>query len=388
MQWAINNSVETHSISYHITLNEERVNSKVRIMKATFVGLDLGSFQTSAVSSNGQRYSIPSAVAWPSDVFWDDVADGICQFGDHLNEANPELDVVCPLQKATFKFLDPAETGFNLDRADQAQHSLKLLARHAVLEVSPMSSQPMYGIVGCPARASDANRRKLLNCLQDFFTGLMVVPEAVLVAFALDRTQDSLVIDIGAGSTDISPIVNGELQTQDSITLPMGGDWIEDALAHEIALQHKGLPVPRNTLREIKEVFGTLFNDQTPATVTVLDDDAQHDLNVRSALASACRILGPSISNAVHEVLSCFDAQTAERLIQNTILTGATVGLEGVTELVSQSLSSFGAANVTSVDDTQFVCAVGACRMAESLQQQDWLKLSQLNTREEMLRAA
>jgi actin-like ATPase involved in cell morphogenesis len=356
--------------------------------QTTFIGLDLGSFQTSAIASNGQRYLLPSAVAWPNDVFWDDVAAGICQFGDHLTETNPELDVIYPMQKGAFKFLDATETGLDKDRAAQARHSLRMLARHAVCEVAPMSSLPVYGVIGCPVRASDANRRLLLECVHDLFSGLMIVADPILIAFATARTKDALVIDIGAGTTDISPIVDGKLITTECISLPMGGDWIEDVLEQEILTNHKGLPVPRNTLREIKEVFGTLFSELSPATVTVVDDDQQFDLNVRAELTTACRILGPSISNAIRETLSAFDSETAERLVANTVLSGGTSQLEGVDELINQPLSEFGTANVSVVDDKTQVCAQGACLMASAISEQRWAQLAQLNAPQELLRAA
>jgi actin-like ATPase involved in cell morphogenesis len=372
------------------------------VMKqATYIGLDLGSFQTTAIASDGQRYSIPSAVAWPSDVFWDDVADGICQFGEHLRDSNAELDIVYPMHKSAFRFLDSSDTGLNQDEAAQARHSLRVLARHAVSEVSPMSSLPVYGVIGCPVRASDTNRQMLLDCVKDMFTGLMIVPDPLLVAFAANLTKDALVIDIGAGTTDISPIVDGELKKQDCITLPMGGDWIEDALAQEIAAKHNSLPVPQNTLREIKEVFGSLYDDGSPATVTVLDDfsDSTHDdstdadntthtdVNVREALSNACRILGPSISNALHEVLSAFDAKTVERLIANTILTGGTTKLEGVSELVHQTLCDFGTPHFAKFNDAQ-IFANGACQIAEATSLKNWVQLSELNAPKELLRAA
>ena len=357
------------------------------MLQPTFVGLDLGSFRTTAVASDGQHVSIPSAVAWPSDVFWDDVADGICQFGEHLAESQPELDIVYPMQKAAFKFLDATDAGLTPDQTAQARYSLKLLARHAVREVSPMSSLPLFGVVGCPARASDANRLLLLELIQDLFTGVMIVPDPILVAFATGRTNDALVIDIGAGKTDISPIIDGELRTHDCITLPMGGDWIEEVLLHEIEAAHPGLPLPRNTLREIKELFGTLLESSSPATVSVIEDQ-QTELDVRDAITTACGILGPSISNALHEVLAAFDTKTARRLIANTILIGGTSRLDGVSECVTHALSEFGAARVQRIDEAAQLCAIGACRIAEATTAQNWSRLAELNVAQEILRAA
>lgn len=358
------------------------------MLQPTFVGLDLGSYRTSAVASDGQHVSIPSAVAWPSDVFWDDVADGICQFGEHLAESNPELDIVYPMQKAAFKFLDATDAGLNSDQEAQARYSLKLLARHAVREVSPMSSLPLFGVVGCPARASHANRLLLLELIQDLFTGAMIVPDSILVAFATGRTNEALVIDIGAGKTDISPIIDGELRTHDCITLPMGGDWIEDVLLHEIEAAHPGLPVPRNTLREIKELFGTLFESSSPATVSVIDEDQQTELDVRDAITTACGIVGPSISNALHEVLSAFDAKTARRLTANTILIGGTSRLDGVSDWVTHALSEFGTPRIQRIDEAAQLCAIGACRIAEATATQNWSRLAELNVAQEVLRAA
>ena len=80
------------------------------------VGLDLGSFKTSIVASNGQRAFVESVVGWPRDQIANrTLARKVRQktlgekvlFGKDVHADRMALNVVRPCENAMLKFQDP-----------------------------------------------------------------------------------------------------------------------------------------------------------------------------------------------------------------------------------------------------------------------------------------
>ena len=58
----------------------------------------------------------------------------------------------------------------------------------------------------------------------------MIVSEPFAVAYGLEALLHTLIIDIGAGTTDFC-VMNGRLPTEEEQrTLPQAGDWIDEQL--------------------------------------------------------------------------------------------------------------------------------------------------------------
>ena len=78
-----------------------------------------------------------------------------------------------------------------------------LLLKHLVDLAHPGRDQVLYGVVGVPSRASTQNKQALLEAARKVLDSVMIVSEPFSVAYGMERMSDILVIDIGAGTTDL-----------------------------------------------------------------------------------------------------------------------------------------------------------------------------------------
>ena len=69
--------------------------------------------------------------------------------------------------------------------------------------MNPGRDQLIYGVVGVPAQATGKNKTAIIEITKDIFDSVMIVSEPFTVAYGMERMSDILVIDIGAGTTDL-----------------------------------------------------------------------------------------------------------------------------------------------------------------------------------------
>jgi rod shape-determining protein MreB len=86
-------------------------------------------------------------------------------------------------------------------------------------------------VVGVPAEALRVNRQHLRQAMKGIADRLMIVSEPFAVAYGLEALLHTLIIDIGAGTTDFC-VMNGHYPTdEDQRTLELAGDAVDSRLA-------------------------------------------------------------------------------------------------------------------------------------------------------------
>src|SRR5258708_7464108 len=105
-----------------------------------YVGIDLGTSRTSVSASNGVRETVYSFVGYPKD---------------------------------------------------------------ALSIVKQRKDERIYGGIGPPARASIKNKEQTLEATRGILDAAMICSEPFAVAYGLELLEDTLVIDIGAGTVDL-----------------------------------------------------------------------------------------------------------------------------------------------------------------------------------------
>jgi rod shape-determining protein MreB len=188
----------------------------------------------------------------------------------------------------------------------------------------------------------------------------------------MNRLSDVLVVDVGAGTTDLCPVFGTFPADEDQVTLPVGGDWIDQDFHQRIADLCPDAQVSRNMAREIKEKFGFVHDVDERVTVTLPVAGKPKRFDLTEPLKAACRRIVPPIVAALRELVAGLDPEYRERLLRNVLLGGGGSQLKGLDLVLEEELQEFGPAKVKRAFDPVFAGAVGALKLAMGMPPDSW----------------
>jgi rod shape-determining protein MreB and related proteins len=353
----------------------------------TYIGMDLGTFKTSIASSTGCRDVVPSAVGWPRDHVARTMLGRDIVFGKDLTEHRLALHVVRPFEKGVLKYNGLKETGVRPEEVEKHKQAARLLVEHAVAQTRPPKGVPIYGVIGAPSRATIANKQVLLEAAHDAFDAVLIVPEPFTIAYGMNRLSDTLVVDIGAGTIDICPIYGTFPREDEQITVPLGGDFVDEHFFKRLRVLYPEAQVSMNMVREIKEKFGYVNDVHEKALVTLPVKGKPKQFDVTGALKEACLSIVTPIVQALRELIGRFDPEFQQRMLQNIILGGGGSQLRGLDRVIEEALQEYGGAKVRRVGDAVYAGAVGALKLAMGMPTDCWENLRDTSTTKELVAA-
>jgi rod shape-determining protein MreB len=339
------------------------------------IGMDLGTFKTSVASSAGVRDVIYSAVGRPKDHIARSLLGRDVVFGKDILEHRLALNIIRPFEKGVLKYNNPKEAGLPQEAVDNYHEAARLLVEHAVALTRPPKGVPVYGVIGAPSRASMNNKKVLLGAARTAFEAVMIVSEPFTIAYGMNRLSDTLVVDLGAGTIDICPIFGTFPAENDQVTIPFGGDVIDEQFYNRVRALYPKAQLSLNMAREIKEKYGFVHDVNEKALVMLPVDGKPRQFDVTVPLKEACQTIVPPILQGLRELIARLDPEFQQRMLNNIVLGGGGSQLKGLDRVIEESLKEYGGARVKKVGDAVYAGAVGALKLAMSLPQDCWNNL-------------
>jgi len=347
--------------------------SRIPSKNALLLGIDLGTSRSAIVSMNGPRKVIESYVGWPKDTISRKHLNADILFGKAALDNRLALDLYRPLEKGVIKGTNgeasPTEHSRNLEAAAE-------LVRYLVSLVDPGRDDILFGVVGVPAQASDKNKQGIIEATRGALDSVMIVSEPFAVAYGLERINDVLVLDIGAGTTDLCRMHGTVPSAEDQTSFEIAGDAIDQRLFDLITQRYPDAQLTVNMCKQFKEQYG-FVSDQTEKIEVSLPVDGKpimHDIT--ADLKEACSIIIAPILEGIHKLVASHNPEFQEVLRQNVILSGGGALLNGLNKQIENGLRELGGGRVTVADEPLFSGAHGALQLAVDMPNEFWHQLN------------
>ncbi len=334
------------------------------------VGIDLGTSRSAISASNGERFVVDSFVGWPVDMVAKKVLKRNVLIGHDAVANRTMLDLHRPLERGLLK--EGSEKDVEAVR-ELLRHLLGLVGVSTNGKIAPGS---VRAVVGVPAAALRTNKQYLRNTMKGIVDSLMIVSEPFAVAYGLDALLHTLIIDIGAGTSDFC-VMKGRYPTEeDQRTLTTAGDSID---AHLLKLMEERFPQANVTVfmvRDWKEKYSFVGEPKQRVTVSAPVKGVPTDLDVTNEIRASCEtLLAPTIETML-DLLSRVEPEFQERVRNNVILSGGGGLIRGLPQALEHALKQVGGGHVTYMEDPVFVGSDGGLALANDAPESDWEKLS------------
>ncbi len=317
-----------------------------------YVGIDLGTFQSTIASSAGAMHSIETVVGRPKDPVARNFLKRDVLFGaDALKNK-----LACNLYR-------PMAAGVTQD--DEANlAAAKAFVSHLIETVDPEEFDEVFGVICSPSHVSFTDKSNLVATLRGQVNAIMVVTEPFATAFAINEIGGSIVVDIGAGTTDIARIHGTFPTDDDQVTIQEAGDWLDIELQTLIAKKFTGAQITKDMVRKWKEESSYVGGDVRTVEVSLSVDGKSQNVDIGDLIQEACEMLIPKLGNAIKRIVAEADPEYQPVLRNNIILSGGGSLIEGLAERIAREIADIGDVNVWCVENPLEKVAEGALMLA------------------------
>ncbi|HZM01363.1 MAG TPA: MamK family actin-like protein [Planctomycetota bacterium] len=335
-----------------------------------YLGIDLGTSRTSVSASNGVRESLPSVVGYPRDVVSRKLLQKDVLFGEEALEKRLALNLFQPLSEGVIK--GSSDGGSTEDNLRAARDLISEIVRRA----RPRKDELVYAVIGAPAQASIRNKEAILKVARESVDSVMLCSEPFSVAYGLDWLEDVLVIDIGAGTTDLCRMHGTMPEDTDQITITAAGDAIDRELAKRMQRTCPRAQFTIQMVKAIKERHSSVFDTMEHVVVKLPVDGKPTAFDITDDMRAACRTIIAPIVEGLGRLIATFDPEFQDRLKQRVLLAGGGSQIRGLAlALEAEMESRLGGGRVLLIEEPVYGGANGALKIAHDMPADYWEKL-------------
>src|SRR5688500_3446 len=347
--------------------------------KTILVGFDLGTNKSCVLAGPAGGTDIVVSKVVPTVVGY--VKDGIV---DGIIAGNAKTifgeDAVRNMLHA--KLVAPVAEGIVRDQA-----AARDFMQHLRTIVDPSGSAEIRAVVGMPANAGTQARDDIRRCAYGVFDRILMIPEPFLAALGyrddsrvsqpnyLDPVVNSLFIDIGGGTSDLSLVQGYFPPSDDQISSPFAGDAIDELIHNELDPVYPNNGLSRHKVREIKEAHAYVGPSRKPMDVKVIMGGKAHTIELGDTIARACNTLIDRIYPALTTLIGRAPSDSVLTLLQNIIVTGGGSQIKSIDTVLQKRLADDGfeapKVKLAGQDYKRYV-AMGALKAARAARENQW----------------
>ena len=336
-----------------------------------YLGIDLGTSRTSVSASNGVRETVQSYVGYPKDVVSRKLLKKDVLFGDEALEKRLSLDFYRPLEHGVLK---SSEKGGAEDEGHV--RAARDLIGEIIRLAKPRKDELIYAVIGVPAQASINNKEAILDAARESVDSVMLCSEPFAVAYGLDMLDDVLVIDIGAGTTDLCRMHGTMPEDTDQITLTYAGDHVDSELRRRIEELYPEAQFSDQMVKQIKERHGSVAAAMETAMVDLPVRGKPTPFDLTEPIRNSCRTLVKPIVEGLGELVATFDPEFQQKLKDRVLLAGGGSQCKGLDTALEQEMHELlGGGKVMRIEEPMYGGSNGALKIAHDMPAEYWEKL-------------
>jgi rod shape-determining protein MreB len=329
-----------------------------------YLGIDLGTYETTIAASNGVIATAISAVGWPKDLISRNLLKKNILFGEEALKHKLALRFYRPLAEGVIK-----NTEEDLAAATE-------LIKYVLTLIRPEKFKKVYAVIGAPAQANLHNEQAIFDAAREVIDAVTIVSEPFAVAYGEANIYNTLVIDIGAGTTDLCRLRGTMPEEGDQITLLKAGDYIDAQLVDALEQRVKGVQVTKDMARRWKEAYSFVMLPPKPVVVEVTVEGKPLRVDISSCIQKSCEMIVDDLADAARKLISTFDPEFQPDLKQNIILAGGGSLIQNLDIYLTQKLNMLGKVNIKKVANPIEAGAKGALALAMDVTDDFWRGLS------------
>ena len=337
------------------------------------VGIDFGTSMSVIASDNGVRACVPSYVGFPKDMISRKMLGKEVLYGDDAIRHRLSCNVYRPLELGVLKHSDNSKD--NPSGYQQTIEVAKKLLEHLVDLATQGRPEDFIirAVIGAPALASESNKQALIDISDGVLDFVQIVSEPFSVAYGMNLLNNTLVIDIGAGTVDLCRMQGLFPTKEDQITTYKAGDYIDNVFFDLIEAKYPDANYTLNMLKQFKEEHAIISNNAEKLYLSLPIQGKPTALDVTDEIRQACRTIVPEITEGIKYLVSTYDPEFQSELKENIILAGGGSQVVGLSEeLEKYMLETLGYGSVKRITDPVYAGANGALMYCKDLPEEEW----------------
>jgi len=345
------------------TQAEPEKNEVAEDKSVLYLGIDLGTSETTIAASNGVVATVLSVMGRPKDFISQKLLKAEKLFGIDALRNKLAVTLYRPMEKGVIK-----DTEADLEAARE-------LVKYVISLASPEKYEKVYAVIGAPARSSFANQQALVDAAREVVDAVMIVSEPFAVAYGEGKIYNSLVIDIGAGTTDICCLKGSMPEEEDQFTLLKAGDFIDNHLVDLISAKFEGAQVTKDLAKKFKEEFSFVLEPDRNAVVEITVQGKPTKIDITKDIREACESIVPELITCTKNIIANFNPEFQGELKENVLLAGGGSLIKNLGQYIERQLRALGTVKVSLVPNPIEAGAKGALALAKDLTDEYWRAL-------------